>query len=207
MADARDLNDFDRVLAVKGHSDLVFFAECLEHVGKLDRTFIKDFNGKQDLIAKLETFVTPQLLAEKAMIGIVVDANGNAVGTFQSIQTTLATLTNQTVPSPGSWTSGSPRIGIFVCPGNNSAGEIESLVWSAWRGDEANAESAKCIEDFISCMHQAGIQAQSPDKGRVSALLAIRNDDDPRLGPGARANVFNFDRPEFASLMRFLSEL
>jgi len=56
-------------------------------------------------------------------------------------------------------------------------------------------------------MSQAGFRAHSPEKGVVGALLAIRNDDDPRLGPGARARVFDFARPEFASLRQFLSGL
>ena len=55
-------------------------------------------------------------------------------------------------------------------------------------------------------MHAAGHSAESRDKGFLAALLAIRNDNDPRLGPGARANVFDFTRPEFASLKQFLLE-
>ena len=36
------------------------------------------------------------------------------------------------------------------------------------------------------------------DSGKTSlleAVLPVLNEDDPRLGPGARANPFNFDAP------------
>ena len=50
-----------------------------------------------------------------------------------------------------------------------------------------------------------GYHAQSPDKGLLSTLLAIRYDEDPRLGPGARRKVFDLQRHEFAKLREFLS--
>jgi hypothetical protein len=206
MPESRKLNDYKSVLIVEGYSDLLFFAECLEHVGKHEMTFIQPFNGKEDLIAKLESFINPQLLAEKTSIAIIVDANGASGAVFGKVQKALLELTGQTVPNAGSWTEGSPKIGIFIAPDNVNNGEIETLVWSAWCGDEANSASVKCIETFIGCMHtDAGFQVQSREKGRVHALLAVRNDDDPRLGPGTRARVFDLKRPEFTRLLEFLS--
>jgi hypothetical protein len=53
-------------------------------------------------------------------------------------------------------------------------------------------------------MEKAGFAARSPDKGLIGALLAIGNDDDPRLGPGARAKVFDLNRVEYSELKLFL---
>lgn len=111
-----NIKDFDRVLLVEGYSDLLFYAEVLEVLGKQGTVFIKDFNGKSDLTSKLEAFITPQLLADKKHIGVIVDADNNSQGTFASIQRVLTELTAQTVPSPGTWTTGSPKIGLFVAP-------------------------------------------------------------------------------------------
>lgn len=199
-----NIKDFDSVLCVEGYSDLLFYAEFLEDLGKTG-VYIADFNGKADLIAQLDALITPQLLAEKTRIGVVMDADGNPAGTFTSFQNALATLTGQTVAAPGTWTDGTPRVGLFVAPDAGSQGEIETLVWRAWSADEANAPAKACIETFISCMQADGHSAKSPDKGLLAALLAIRNDEDPRLGPGARANVFDFTRAEFAALSEFLS--
>ena len=110
----RRITDFERVLVVEGYSDLLFFAEVLEHLECADRVFIQQFNGKSDLVEKLET--------------------------------------------------------------------------------------------FRACMAEAGFQAQSPAKGLVGSLLAIRNDEDPRLGPGARRGVFDLGQPGFDALRVFLAE-
>ena len=200
------LEDCDRVLVVEGHSDLVFFAAVLRALGKEGQVFIKEFGGRENLTTKLETFLTPQLLASKQAVGIIVDADANPNGIATSLITLLKQLTGSSV-KVGEWTNNKPRFGLFVTPDGISNGEIETLVWRAWSADPANAQSKNCISAFVDCMDSAGFKAQSVDKGFVGALLAIRNDDDPRLGPGARANIFDFGRPEFSPLREFLSGL
>jgi hypothetical protein len=54
-------------------------------------------------------------------------------------------------------------------------------------------------------MHASDVKAQSPDKGLIGALLALKNDEDPRLGPGARANVFDLNSPHLQPLRQFLA--
>jgi hypothetical protein len=185
---------------------LHFYAEFLAELGKEGQVFIKHFNGKSDLGTKLETLVTPRLLAEKQAIGVIVDANGNAQRAATELSRLLNQLTTQTI-LVGTWTSRTPKIGLFVTPGENGNGEIETLVWRAWCGDPANGRARQCIEDFVRCMGSAGFQPRSPDKGLGSSFLAIRNDEDPRLGPGARAGAFNFAWPEFAPLRAFLAAI
>ncbi len=206
MPEAPRLESRDRVLIVEGYSDLLFYAEVLESLGKHGQVFIKHFNGRPDLATKLETFLTPQLLATKQAFGVVVDADTNGQNTAAEFMKLLTRLSAQAV-TVGAWTNSKPRVGLFVTPDGKSNGEIETLVWRAWSSDPANGQSKKCIGDFVECMASVGLKAQSPDKGLVSALLAIRNDEDPRLGPGARARVFDFSRPEFSQLKQFLSAL
>jgi len=166
---------------------------------------MKHFNGREDLTTKLETFLTPQLLTSKAVVGIVVDANGNPSRTSTELSQLLSGISGQTV-SVGTWSAGTPKIGLFVAPDGKSTGEIESLVWQAWAADPANAKPRQCIESYVGCMNAVGFKSQSPDKGLVSSLLAIRNDDDPRLGPGARTKrIFDFNRPQYSPLKIFLS--
>ena len=204
MPEPPKIENCNRVLIVEGYSDLLFYAELLEVVRKHGQVFIKHFNGRSDLATKLETFLTPQLLAAKEAFGVIVDANGNAQNTASELTNLLTRLTGQPVAA-GGWTNSKPRVGLFVTPDGSSNGEIETLVWRAWAADPANGDPRRCIDDFVGCMTRAGLTAQSRDKGLVSALLAIRNDEDPRLGPGARAKVFDFNRPEFSQLKQFLS--
>jgi hypothetical protein len=168
--------------------------------------FIQQFNGKPQLAEQVEAFLKPELLASKGTIALVVDSDTDPEGTGRKYAALLSRLSNQTV-SPQTWTNGLPRVGLFVVPGPASQGEVETLAWSGWASAMPNAAAKTCIDDFISCMAKAGMKPKSPDKARIGALLAIKNDDDPRLGPGARANVFDFTRPEFEPLLRFLGEI
>jgi hypothetical protein len=205
------LAECDRVLVVEGYDDLLFYAEVLESLHNYERVFIQEMGGKgnltgaarqDDLVAKLETFLSPALLAEKRAIGVIADADADGAGTARSLGGRLSKITEQDVAA-GVWTAGSPRMGLFVVPGADRAGEIETLVWQAWSSDPDNAASRDCIDAFIGCMDAAGHRAHSPDKGRLGALLALLNDEDPRLGPGARARVFDFTRPDsFSTVTR-----
>jgi hypothetical protein len=200
----RRIEDFDRVLVVEGYGDLLFYAEVLEFVGKLEQVFIKQLGGNSDLERKLETLVNPVMLARKKSIAFVFDADENPQSTRQSLEHSLSRLTGQQVRD-GQWTQGTPKIGLFIVPGNGTKGEIETLVWRSWAADPANAGQKQCIEDYLACMRAGNAVARSPDKGLVGALLAVRYDEDPRLGPGARAKVFDLNRPELQNLRNFLA--
>ena len=197
------MEDFDRVLVVEGYSDLLFYAEVLEEVGKHGHVFIKEIGGKTDLTNKLETLVTPSLLT-KVALGFIMDADKDPAQTRQSLEQLLTRLTQQNVVE-GKWTGGTPKVGLFVVPGGSAMGEIETLVWNSWANDPGNASQKRCVEDYMKCMSSAGFRAHSQDKGLIGAMLAVRSDEDPRLGPGARDNVFDLGRPELAPLRAFLS--
>jgi len=204
MASDFKIEDFDRVLVVEGHSDLYFYVEMLEEIGKHGQVFIKQLGGKSGYKAKLETFVNPGLLESKSAIAFIFDADTNPQATRNSFEELLSQLTGQVVVN-GKWTGGMPNIGLFIVPGENQVGEIETLVWNSWANDEANDRQKQCIESYIACMEGAGAIAHSPPKGLIGALLAIKSDEDPRLGPGARDNVFDLTRPELHPLKTFLS--
>jgi hypothetical protein len=167
----------------------------------------KEFGGKQELDKKLELFLTPQLLQEKDAIAVIVDADENPAGTVSRFEQLLARVTGQAV-SHGAWTQGVPRLGLFVVPaGTATKGEIETLVWDAWSTAPANARAGDAVVSFESEMKAAGIEAHSPAKGRLGALLAPAYDDDPRLGPAARTRkIFDLDAAPFAELHAFLRQ-
>ena len=204
MTDHPRLERAHKVLMVEGYSDLIFYAEFLEHLELHGQVFIKHFNGRSDLETKLETFATPQLLAGKDAVAVVIDADSDGQATADRFASDLRKLTGQVGVSCGAWITGAPRVGLCVVPAADAKGEIETLVWQAWSADNLNQKAVDCIDAYLACMSEHGDEAQSPDKGRIGALLAVKNDEDPRLGPGARARVFDLGRPEFKALADFL---
>jgi hypothetical protein len=204
MANERKIEDYEQVLVVEGYSDLLFYAEVLEELGAHEKVFIKELGGRTGLKAKLETLVNPGLLNSKSAIAFIVDADVAPETTRNSLQGLLSAITRQPVVD-GQWSGGKPKIGLLIVPGGNQAGEIEDLVWDSWASDTANAAEKRCVEGYISCMQSAGSTAHSPAKGLIGSLLAVKYDEDPRLGPGARRNVFKLGRPELQKLRDFLS--
>jgi hypothetical protein len=204
-----ELKNCPVVLIVEGYSDLLFFAELLEHMGQHKGCFIKELNGKSDIRAQLKVFLTPEVLAEK-IIGVIVDADSKLKDAAHSLTELLKEITGVELQH-GEWkpigNSTQGNIGFFVIGDQQGTGEIETVVWNAWANDPNNHAPKQCVEQFISCMQASGYKAQSPDKGRVSAILAICNDEDSRLGPGARTNCFDLNRPEYDELKAFLRGL
>ncbi len=197
-----EINDFKQVLFVEGDSDLQFYKAVLKQQFGLD-VFIQNCQGRDQTKDVLEARVNASLLAEKTHLAVMIDADSSARAVTDSFAALLKRLTRQDVVV-GGWTQGRPRIGLWIAPDCENPGEIETLVWQAWASDRANAVPRACIESFVACMEKSGHLPKSPHKGLVSSLLALKNDDDPRLGPGARAKIFDFSRPEFVSLVDFL---
>jgi hypothetical protein len=204
MANERNIEDYDRILVVEGYGDLLFYAEVLEELGAHEKVFIKELGGKSGMKAKLESLLSPGFLDTKTTIAFVFDADTAPDATRNSLQKLLSEITGKPVVD-GQWSGRKPNIGFFIVPGGDQAGEIETLVWNSWAGDPANAAERRCVEGYISCMQTAGAAAHSPAEGLIGALLAVKNDEDPRLGPGARRKVFNLKRHELQKLRGFLS--
>src|ERR1700737_3045525 len=108
MAGDLNIQDFSRILIVEGYSDLLFYAEVLEAIGKHKDVYIKQFNGKNDLITKIELFVSPLLLAEKTHIGVIADADNDPGGTFRRLQDALERISGQKISASGNWTTDTP---------------------------------------------------------------------------------------------------
>jgi len=198
-----------KILIVEGYSDLTFYAEFLESVGKHTGVYIKDMGGRERLMAELETFITPALVAAKSHIAVVLDADDDAGGTFAPrLKTKLDALTGYDLQE-GVWANAresGARIGFFVAPEPGAVGEIEDLIWRAVNQDPAHADAVLCVEQFIACMG-AGPTAtnQRIAKRKLGSLLAVRHEDDPRLGPAARGRKIDFDAPALGRLREFLS--
>lgn len=208
MAKAPLEHECEHVLIVEGHSDLLFCAAFLHHLGRLPGVFIKEFKGKSNILKQetLGDFLTPKRLAEKKAIGIILDADDNPAGTVQAISQRLKEITGRDL-AEGSWQDGNPKLGFFVAPNGSTKGEIETLAWNSFPNDPQHEGMKASVNGYFAAMEPLGWKPQSPDKGRIAAFLAAAYDEDPRLGPGAREKKFPFDAPGFDRLRAFLEAL
>lgn len=202
------LKDCDKLLIVEGYTDLLFFAELLEHLNNNQGVYIKHFNGASDLIQQLGIFLTPDVLKPLKSVCVLVDSDANPPQRASQISKAIEDATGISTTC-GAWAPGPPAVGFFLLPGCGSVGEMETLVWDAWSHDAQNVPRAHVVERYLADMRALGLDAQSIDKARVGSVLAVVNDEDPRLGPGfrARGNIssLSFDLPQYATLRTFLA--
>ena len=143
---------------------------------------------------------------------MILDADESAERAFALVQRSLKKVIGVDIPAQNVWVPGAPgkrtKFGVFIA-GDPSAGtgEIETLAWLSWAGRAENHPLRDCVSSYLDCARRAGRQLHSPDKARVNTLLAVIHDEDPRLGPAARANVFDLEAAELAQLRAFLAEM
>lgn len=198
------------VLFVEGYSDLRFYAEMMEHLGKHKDCFIKDIGGKGRGKLKDEAtlLLTPVNLSTITAVAVLLDADDSADAALRLAQGALCQFVG--IPKERVWVpakSEKTRFGIFIVGDQDHKGEIETVAWNAWKNADKNKPQTDCIERYIQCVEAAGAQVQSRDKVRVGTMLAVHSEDDPRLGPGTQKRVFDLDASEFEPLRLFLGAM
>ena len=205
------------LLFVEGYSDLGFYAELLEHLGFERNDYFIQMVGGHDrelLLPELKLTLRPDRLERLCSVAVLFDSDGQAQEAFRSARDAISRALGEfgievpPVPAPEVWHPvgvGNTKFGVFVAGAKSGQQEIESMAWNAWRADPRMPGLKKCVEEFKAQSEAAGWKWKSPDKGRIGATLAVVHEDDPRLGPAARAKWFDFDHPEFVGLCRFLN--
>lgn len=199
------------VLFVEGYSDLTFYIELMEDLGKDKQTFIQDLGGNGRALLEKEVFLLlkPDNLDKIRTVTVLLDADDDGEAAFRSAQAALKAALGVIISQPGTWMigpNGKTKFGVFIVGGSDGRGEVETLAWAAWRNQTANIPLADKVEQFVRDATPEPQQLPKPYKVRIGTMLAIRHTDDPRLGPGARDGVFDFAAPELAELRKFLSE-
>lgn len=200
------------VLFVEGYSDLTFYIELMEELGKDGQTFIQDLGGNGRTMLEKEAFLLlkPDNLQAIQAVAVLLDADDDGAAAFRSAQAALKAALRVDVLQPKTWVVGpdsKTKFGIFIVGGPDGRGEVESLAWEAWRSQAGNLQLSDTVEGFVKDVTPNDKPLAKPDKVRIGAMLSVRHTDDPRLGSGARAGVFDFASPAFADLRKFLGEM
>ena len=200
-----------RVLFVEGYSDLLFYAELMEHLGRMP-CFIQDLGGKgrEKLKDQAELLLRPDNLAAMESVGVILDADNNAQAAFEQARSALRQVVRVEIERPNTWVcapGGRTKFGVFIVGDPSGKGEIETLAWLAWKEQPPNQALSECVDSYLKCAQRSGQSLQSPDKVRIGTLLSVLNEEDPRLGPGARAKAFDFEAERLLPLRQFLGQM
>jgi hypothetical protein len=112
------------------------------------------------------------------------------------------------------FSTGIPRVGIFIVPGDVDKGMLEDLCLRT----VADHPAMPCVDGFLECLRgkvewrePEDVQAAGPHrfpnnaaKAKAKAFLAAQKDDLPSVGVAALAGIWNFDADCLEQLRGFI---
>lgn len=193
-------------LLVEGKDPKNFFEAMLRDMGVASDIEVRDFGGKDELSGYLRLFVRIQEFPTVKRVGIIRDAENNAVGAFDSV---CGSLRASGLPVPSKceeFTSSNPSVGVAILPGDNQSGMLETLLCRKF----ADSPEDSCISEFFECVKgSTGQEIVRRDKARTQVFLATK--PRPFLSVGVAAQrkyrYWDFDHSGFDRIRGFLAEL
>ena len=198
----------DCLLLVEGRDEVnlfnALFKHCLDniHVRKIQVIEAGGVNNFPNSLRAIKA--AGQARPTLRSIGIVRDADCDAVDAFASVCRSLNDIGYVPPSAHGQFSKADPAIGVFIVPDGVNPGAIESLCRSSRAGDAISG----CVEEYMKCLfeHKA-LQSTNADKSFAHAYLAAMNNPVSRVGEGALQGAWNFDSEAFSDLKTFLQNL
>ena len=195
-----------RLLLVEGRDDKHVVQHVLRaHDGPIDFD-IRDAGG----IKNVQDAIPVELQVEgRVALGILVDANDDLARRWQSLGDTLRKTGYTTPTAPevtGTILEGpeahSPRVGVWLMPDNDSAGELEDFVRRLVPQDDPVWQRAEAYVDGIPADDRRFPKGKET-RAKLHAWLAVR--EEPRL-MGSAIGVGDLDAsaPSVRALIAWL---
>lgn len=193
-----------KLILVEGMDELRFLrAFCRSQ--NLNDIGILDYNGKTNL-SKIVTnlSIIPGYDQLKA-IGITRDADDKLSNeVFKDICQLLEQAKFEAPTSFGEFTEALLKVGVFILPGKNEAGELEDLLF---RTISANDDIKNCVIYYIDCVKTKNVKLKKPAKSNLYAWLSCQKSPALRLGEAADQGLFDFNHECLGGLGQFLRDL
>jgi hypothetical protein len=196
----------ENVLAVEGNDEKNFF-EVLLRTMNIPNVQIIDVGGKDNFKNKFPVYIQSEgALAKIKNIGFVRDAEQlEAKSAFDSI---CSVLQKYALPCPTDLRKiikdNDKKVNIFIMPNNNNCGMLEDLCIAAIK----DTDVFTCVECFVKCYENKIERGKyNLAKAKILAYLSTRTPIVNALGLAAKQSVFDFTKPCFDDIKKFLKEL
>ena len=200
-----DASSEERVLLVEGQDD----EHVVRHLRRSDSqmpTFcIRTKGGVDDLLRGVRGEI---LAEERTAVGILVDANDDWEARWQAVtdRIRMANMEPPSSPDPGGTIiEGSPRVGIWLMPDNESPGELEDFVAKMIPCDDAVWPLSQSYIDSIPAAHRRFNRGKIL-RAKVHAWLATR-EEPRRMGSAISVGDLKRDVEVSKKFVSWLREL
>ncbi len=198
----------DRVLLVEGRDD----KHVVEHLCRFHQAIAHFAVVEKDGIKELLKAISPEMKRSgRKAVGILVDANDDVEARWQAVTGRLKAQNLQPPRHPEpvgtiiDGSDGSPRVGIWLMPDNQSTGELEDFVQKMIPRDDVVWPLSEAYIDSIPAAERKFTQGKIL-RAKVHAWLATR--DRPRLmGAAIHAGDLNLNEPNSERFASWLQRL
>ena len=191
-----------KVLAVEGKDEVNFFRALLKYM-KITNFEVREVGGKRQFKTKLPALVRIRGFSDVEVLAVVRDADNDAKVAFNSIRNILKKEKLKPPNQVNQFSNGTPKIGIFIMPGNYDAGMLEDLCLKTVKNHPAMA----CTKSFIDCVSKLEKPPKNIAKAKAQAFLAAMPEIANSVGVGAQKGYWNFDSEELTDLKLFIDNL
>lgn len=191
-----------KIIVVEGQ-DEVYFLDALLRNMKITDMEVREVGGKQQFKDKLPALVRMSGFSDVEVLAIIRDADNNAAAAFKSISNILKKEGLKPATEVTQFSEGSPKIGIFIMPGNSDAGMLEDLCLKTVE----NHPAMDCVQLFANCISELEEAPNNIVKAKAQAFLAAMPKDVNSVGVGAQKGYWNFNSEELNDLKSFIDNL
>jgi len=208
----------DKILLVEGQDEVKFFETLLLHIGLREQIQVIEVGGKDRFIRVFPVVLLRPDFDQVRAYGIIRDADTNHSATLDSIRGLLQKH-NQPCPEHDRIFAATDKlkVGIFILPGNQETGMIESLCLQT----VANHPAMACVDSLMACLPEhlemkpeseardstKPYHPKNTEKARLLAFLACLHEPTTSIGLAAQKGYWPFDHEALSDLCNFLKKL
>lgn len=191
-----------KIIAVEGQDEVYFLDALLKNM-KIGDIEVRAVGGKQQFKDKLPALIRMSGFSDVEVLAIIRDADNDANAAFKSISNILRKEGFKPATEVTQFSEGSPKIGIFIMPGNADAGMLENLCLETVE----NHSAMDCVRPFANCISELKESPNNIVKAKVQAFLAAMPKLVNSVGLGAQKGYWDFDSEELTDLKLFIDNL
>ena len=195
----------ERVLLVEGEDDKHVVIQLCKHISFEPEFYILSKDGIDNVLSSIRNEI---LVEGRKAVGIVVDANDDLNNRWEKVTERLRNAGIEPTDSPrpgGSIIDGSPRVGIWLMPDNESTGELEDFVQKMIQPEDPVWPRSRRYVDDIPDEHRR-FRPGKVLRAQLYAWLATR-EIPGRMGAAIKAEDLNVDVESSTRFVDWLREL
>jgi hypothetical protein len=192
----------NKLIAVEGKDEVNFFNCLLKDMG-FDNYAVEDVGGTRGFNDYFSALVQSSDFSNVDTIIVIRDADESAEKAFESIKNVLIRANLEPPKKINYFSTGVPKVGIFIMPGDSEKGMLEDLCLRTVKDHPVMV----FIDAFVKFVLKLENPTRNIAKSKAQVFLAAMPDIVCSVGLGATKGYWDFNSEELITLKSFLNYL